>query len=105
MLQTEEIFENVRSYCDNYDLIFIDEDYSYDGVKRDFDLYKKLLSNRGYVVFHDIDPNNVYDDQVYKHWCDIEGGSKVEIVCSKSSGKIKSGEFSEHWGGIGLWRP
>jgi predicted O-methyltransferase YrrM len=35
------------------DLLFIDGDHSYDGVKRDFDLFSPHLSERGVCLFHD----------------------------------------------------
>jgi predicted O-methyltransferase YrrM len=101
--------KQVVNFCPNYDLIFIDGDHSYDGVKTDFELYKDLLSPRGYIVFHDIDPNNVFKDnlsgQVYKFWEELEEGTKTEIITSKSSGRIKINGEPEHHGGIGLWKP
>jgi hypothetical protein len=39
------------------DFLFIDGDHSYDGVKKDFDLYSKLLSDSGVIVLHDTDSN------------------------------------------------
>jgi hypothetical protein len=37
------------------DFLFIDGDHSYEGVKTDFELYSKLLSNRGIIAIHDTD--------------------------------------------------
>ena len=37
-----------------YDLIFIDGDHSYEGVKQDFEIYSPLLAFGGIVAFHDI---------------------------------------------------
>lgn len=37
------------------DLLFIDGDHSYEGVKQDFELYSKLLSENGVIVLHDTD--------------------------------------------------
>ena len=37
-----------------YDLIFIDADHSYDGVKKDFNNYKSFLNNNGVIAFHDV---------------------------------------------------
>lgn len=37
-----------------YDLIMIDADHSYAGVKRDFELYRPLLAPGGMIVMHDI---------------------------------------------------
>jgi hypothetical protein len=37
------------------DLLFIDGDHSYDGVKIDFELYSKIISDNGIIVIHDTD--------------------------------------------------
>jgi hypothetical protein len=37
------------------DLLFIDGDHSYEGVKKDFELYSKLLSDKGLIILHDTD--------------------------------------------------
>lgn len=37
------------------DLLFIDGDHSYEGVKTDFELYSKLLSDNGIIIIHDTD--------------------------------------------------
>jgi predicted O-methyltransferase YrrM len=115
--QEEETRDKVKEFCPQYDLIFIDGDHSYEGVKRDFDLYKTLLSPRGHIIFHDIDPENVFKDefpapnatygagQVFKFWQDLEEGTKTNLIATKSSGKIKAFGCSEHFGGIGIWRP
>lgn len=39
------------------DLLFLDGDHSYEGVKADFDLYSPLVGPGGVVVFHDIVPD------------------------------------------------
>ena len=37
------------------DLLFIDGDHSYDGVKTDFELYSNILSENGIIMIHDTD--------------------------------------------------
>lgn len=37
------------------DLLFIDGDHSYKGVKTDFELYSKILSYNGIIIIHDTD--------------------------------------------------
>ena len=107
--QTEETRDKVKEFCPKYDLIFIDGDHSYEGVRRDFELYQELLSPRGYIVFHDIDPDHIFRDgaggQVYKFWQDLSYGSKTNIVTIKSSGKTTCFGQKEHFGGIGIWKP
>jgi hypothetical protein len=39
------------------DVLFIDGDHTYEGVKKDFDLYSNLLSENGIIVIHDTDEN------------------------------------------------
>jgi len=47
----------IKKVCMNIgeiDLLFIDGDHSYKGVKQDFDNYYQLVKKGGYVIFHDI---------------------------------------------------
>ena len=36
------------------DFLFIDGDHSYEGVKKDFEMYGKLVGKGGTIAFHDI---------------------------------------------------
>lgn len=107
--QLIETYDRVKNICGSFDFILIDGDHSYDGVKKDFELYKQLLSNRGYIAFRDIDPEHAFrgnaGGEVYKFWQDINVGSKTEIICKKSTASYTLGGFRERYGGIGLWRP
>jgi len=38
----------------NLDVLFIDGDHSYEGVKADFDAYQQMVKEGGLIVFHDI---------------------------------------------------
>lgn len=67
------------------DLLFIDGDHSYEGVKKDFELYKNLVSPSGFIAFHDIVPDsysrtgiktNSYVGQVPKFWNEIKDDFK-----------------------------
>lgn len=107
--QLPETADAVKKICGSFDFIFIDGDHSYEGVKRDFELYRPLLSDRGYIGFHDIDPVHVFRDglggQVYKFWQELNVGSKTEIICQKSNAKYLMYGQQSHYGGIGLWQP
>jgi predicted O-methyltransferase YrrM len=116
--QDERTFQIIKEICPQFDFIFIDGDHSYEGVKRDFDLYKKLLSPRGYIAFHDIDPNHVFlssysngeskTGKVRRFWQELNYGSKIEIICTKSNGKgylSYDKNIKQNFGGIGIWKP
>jgi predicted O-methyltransferase YrrM len=45
--------EVARSWDSRIDLLFIDGDHSYDGVKRDWELFSGYLSPFGVAIFHD----------------------------------------------------
>ena len=106
--QTIEMKEKVRNFCPKYDLIFIDGDHSYEGVKTDFNLYKDLLSDRGVILFHDVDPNHVFKGDlgggdVWKFWEELDEGTKTHIVTTKSAGKNTLWGKNYGFGGIGIW--
>ena len=39
------------------DVLFIDGDHSYEGVKTDFELYSNIMSDKGIIIIHDTDEN------------------------------------------------
>lgn len=68
----------------NYDVIFIDADHSYDGVKKDFLNAIKILNKSGILIFHDI--NNTHTG-VKKLWDELESDKKIkEIIFSTTCG-------------------
>lgn len=48
-----------------FDLVFIDADHSYDGVRQDFDNYKDRVRRGGMIAFHD-SVNTTYNIEVGK---------------------------------------
>lgn len=48
-----DVVEIVASHTSALDLLFIDGDHSYDGVKADWDAYNRFLKPGAIVVFHD----------------------------------------------------
>src|SRR5262245_16859053 len=90
---TTEEREKGGSYCDTFDLIFIDGDHRYEGVKRDFENYRPLLSPRGVMMFHDVDPDHVFKGaaggDVWRFWAELDEGSKTMLCCSRSSGRVE----------------
>jgi predicted O-methyltransferase YrrM len=104
-----ETFNSVKEKCNQFDFIFIDGDHTYNGVKADFDMYKKLLSPRGVIAFHDVDPNHTWpgdhNNNVIKFWRELNEGTKVSILCTKGSGKHQPPHSQSHgFGGIGIWQ-
>jgi predicted O-methyltransferase YrrM len=56
----ERTIARVRSvFPDGLDLLFIDGDHSYDGIRQDFERYAPLVRPNGVVVFHDIVDDNI----------------------------------------------
>ncbi len=48
-----EVVDKVEAETDSLDLVFIDGDHSYEGVKADWETYKHLLKPGSVVIFHD----------------------------------------------------
>ena len=63
------------------DLLFIDGDHSYEGVKKDFDLYSTILSDNGIIIIHDTDErfadNLVITEDEKKDYFKFDGPSKL----------------------------
>mgnify|MGYP003348709075 CR=1 FL=1 len=57
--QEQHTLDLVKNYREKYDLVFIDGDHTYDGVKRDIELYEPLCSST--LIFHDILPKERKD--------------------------------------------
>jgi predicted O-methyltransferase YrrM len=73
---------------DKIDFIFVDGDHSYCGVKSDFKMYSKLLSEKGVICFHDI----YSAEGVIKFWKEIKKKYSVkEIVANDERKRIGIG--------------
>jgi len=81
------------------DLLFIDGDHTYEGVKDDYNRYSKYVKNGGLIVLHDIAHHDqVKDCQVDKFWNELkQQHSVVEII---------DPEYDDRgwgsWGGLGV---
>ncbi len=73
------------------DVLFIDGDHSYDGVKRDFELYLPLVRPGGLVGLHDIQPDartrlgtptSSISGDVPRFWEDIKPSYRTEELIS-----------------------
>ncbi len=58
------------------DFLFIDGDHSYEGVKRDFEMYGTLVKPKGLIAFHDID----YAPPVGRFWDEVKVGRRFEEI-------------------------
>lgn len=78
------------------DLLFVDGDHSYEGVRRDYELYHPLVAPEGLIAFHDILPH-------------VQPGSDVDKLWGELRRRHTIREFSSdedrgwgRWGGIGV---
>lgn len=93
--QVEEVLDGER-----IDLLFIDGDHTYEGVKADFFDYRHLVSGNGVVAFHDILDTDVHRKagcEVDKLWREIAHDTRYsQEKCFKEF--VVNGP----WGGIGV---
>ena len=54
------------------DLLYVDGDHSYNGVKKDFEYNSQLVKDKGFVVFHDILLDGYKNYNVNKFWKEIK---------------------------------
>jgi predicted O-methyltransferase YrrM len=92
-----ETINHVKNFSPNgYDLIFIDGDHTYEGVKKDFENYFPMLNKGGIVFFHDIVDSEYHRSvncYVSKFWDEVKNTYKTL--------EIKDSDNSD-WGGIGV---
>jgi predicted O-methyltransferase YrrM len=85
LLKVKEILNN-----NQLDFLFIDGDHSYEGVKKDFEMYSPLVRKGGIIAFHDIIPDyytrygiegKVKAGEVYLFWEKLKKNYKyLELV-------------------------
>jgi cephalosporin hydroxylase len=86
--QSKDTFIKIKNKLDSelIDLLFIDADHSYLGVKKDFELYRTLVRKGGWIVFHDIvesEFNKQTNCEVYKLWAELLDDKKEECIIEK----------------------
>jgi predicted O-methyltransferase YrrM len=76
------------------DFLFIDGDHSYEGVKKDFEMYSPLVRKGGIIAFHDI-VEHIPESEclVNKFWDKIKINSKYKEVINC---------LNQKWAGIGI---
>jgi predicted O-methyltransferase YrrM len=76
------------------DFLFIDGDHSYNGVKKDFEMYSPLVRKDGLIAFHDILKNPIETRcEVYSFWNEIKESYNYQELVN---------DPCQNWGGIGL---
>ena len=72
----EETLEEVKKILNGkeLDFLFIDGDHTYEGVKKDFEMYSPLVRKGGIIAFHDIINNDLtrLDIEVPKFWSEVK---------------------------------
>lgn len=78
------------------DYLHIDGDHSYEGVKKDFELYSTIMSENGIITIHDTDQN-------YHNTLIITENSKKDFVTFDGPAKfIKDLENNSEWNLVNL---
>ena len=78
------------------DYLHIDGDHSYEGVKKDFELYSTIMSENGIITIHDIDQN-------YHNTFVVTENSKEDFVPFDGPAKfIKELEGDKKWNLVNL---
>ena len=93
----EEMLKAVKRYLagKKLDLLFIDGDHTYEGVKRDWEMYSPLVREGGLAVFHDIVEHfHLPDCRVDQLWNELKQTHRHEEFFGVQD------ELS--WGGIGV---
>lgn len=72
------------------DFLYLDGDHTYEGIKKDFEIYKDMMSDDGLIGFHDI---NTFKDghEVYKYWSEIKSNYKYEEYIKPGSSIMGNG--------------
>lgn len=84
-----------------FDVIMIDADHRYEGVKRDFELYAPLVAKDGMIVMHDVLPNRFDAEiQVDRFWKEVKAKYRTEeIVENPDQGNMGIGLVFDYHSG------
>jgi len=80
------------------DFLMIDGDHTYEGVKKDFEMYSPMVKKGGLIAIHDIAfHDKVPECKVNIFWDEIKGSYKSSELISNTENR----HFG-NWGGIGI---
>jgi predicted O-methyltransferase YrrM len=77
------------------DLLFIDGDHTYGGVRQDYEMYGSLVRPGGVIAFHDITQTNWPECQVDRFWADLANDASLRPMAIFS-------RVPSQFGGIGI---
>lgn len=86
----QKTFIKIKGILDKkkIDFLFIDGDHTYEGVKKDFEMYSQLVNETGIIAFHDIAVHPLeIGSEVDKFWNEIkEKYRHIEIIKDHNQG-------------------
>jgi predicted O-methyltransferase YrrM len=92
-LQTLEEVKGILG-AEKVDFLFIDGDHSYEGVRKDFEMYSHLVGKGGIIAFHDIVPHPPETGcEVSKFWNEIKHSYRHHKIVK---------DWNQKWAGIGV---
>ena len=90
--ETLEEVEEILSK-NKLDLLFIDGDHTYKGVKKDFELYSPLVKEGGIIVLHDIVKSEIKGVEVSLFWDELKSKYNITEIIENQN---------QNWAGLGL---
>jgi predicted O-methyltransferase YrrM len=76
------------------DYLFIDGDHTYEGVRRDFEMYAPLVRSGGMIALHDIAVHNRDTEcQVDKFWSEVKNKYRHQEIAENAK---------QGWAGLGI---
>lgn len=106
-----EVKEALQSVgAEKLDILYIDGDHAYEGVKKDFEMYSPVVTPGGFIIFHDIlEHPPELNCHVKEFWDEIKSNYQHQEFCVTNSGgmlktmpQYKVQETTLAWGGIGV---
>lgn len=83
---SEDRSQLIGTLCPEVDFLFIDGDHSYEGVKKDYEMYGPLVKEGGVIVFHDALYHADKTEEVDIFWNELkEGKNYQEFKLGKNS--------------------